>query len=213
MRFSARLAAFLPILAAILFGPLLAWRRLGPLDFWWGMSLSVAVLVTLSLLADRSQRLSLLQDWREGRAKKIGLAVLSSLLLYGIFWAGNVLTSIAFPSAGNEIAAVYSFKQDASVVRIGLLIVFIIGPGEELFWRGFVQRRWQRSLGRPSGWLLASLFYAAVHVGSGNFMLVLSALVCGLCWGAIYARFQSVTLAAISHTVWDMLIFIFFPFG
>ena len=213
MRFSGRLAALLPILAAILFGPLLAWRRLGPLDFWWGMSLSVAVLVTFSLLADRSRRLSLLQDWREGRAKKIGLAVLSSLVLYGIFWAGNVLTSIAFPSAGKEIAAVYSFKQDASVVRIGLLIVFIIGPGEELFWRGFVQRRWQRSPGRPSRWLLASLFYAAVHVGSGNFMLVLSALVCGLYWGAIYARFQSVTMVAISHTIWDMLIFVFFPLG
>ena len=211
MRFSARLAALLPIPAALLFRPLLRRGRVGPRVFGGGMGPPGAVLVTFSLLADRSRRLSLLQDWREGRAKKIGLAVLSSLVLYGIFWAGNVLTSIAFPSAGKEIAAVYSFKQDASVVRIGLLIVFIIGPGEELFWRGFVQRRWQRSLVRPSGWLLASLFYAAVHVGSGNFMLVLSALVCGLYWGAIYARFQSVTMVAISHTIWDMLIFVFFP--
>jgi len=213
MRFSGRTAAFLPILAAILFGPLLAWRRLGPLDFWWGMSLSVAVLVTLGCLADRSQRLSLLQDWRAGLAKKIGLAVLSSLVLYGLFWTGNVLSRAALPSAGREIEAVYSFKQDASVVRIVLLIVLVIGPGEELFWRGFVQRRWQQKLGRPSGWLLASLFYAAVHAGSGNSMLILSALVCGLYWGAIYARFRSVTLVAISHTIWDLLIFVFFPLG
>ena len=56
MRFSVRATALLPILAAALFGPLLAWRRLGPLDFWWGMSLSVATLVILSFAADKSQR-------------------------------------------------------------------------------------------------------------------------------------------------------------
>ena len=180
MSFSGRTAAFLPILAAILFGPLLAWRRLGPLDFWWGMSLSVAVLVTLGCLADRSQRLSLLQDWRAGLAKKIGLAVLSSLVLYGLFWTGNVLSRAALPSAGRGSQAGYWLKQNDSVVRVVLLIVLVIGPGEELFWRGFVQRRWQQKLGRPSGWLLASLFYAAVHAGRGNSMLILYALACRL---------------------------------
>src|SRR4030042_7130272 len=141
MRFSGRTAAFLPILAAILFGPLLAWRRRGPLYFWWGMSLSVAVLVTLGCLADRSQRLSLLQDWRAGLAKKIGLAVLSSLVLFGLFWTGDVLSRAALPSAGREIEAVYSFKQDASVVPIVLLLVLVIGPGGEAFWAGFWQGR------------------------------------------------------------------------
>jgi len=213
MRFSARLAAFLPVLAAFLFGPLMAWRRLGPLDFWWGMSFSVALLVTLSCLADPALRLSLLQDWREGLAKKIGLAVLSALVLYGVFWVGNAVSRAAFPSAGKEIGLVYGFKEGADIVRIGLLIAVIIGPGEELFWRGFLQRRWERKLGRPFGWVLAALLYAAVHVGSGNSMLVLSALVCGLYWGAIYTRYQSAILVAISHTVWDGLIFIFFPLG
>lgn len=213
MRFSARLAASLPFLAAFLFGPLMAWRRLGPVDFWWGMSLSVAFLVVLSCLADSAIRLSLLMDWKEGLGKKVGLAVFSALFLYGVFWVGNAASRAVLPSAGKEIGLVYGFKQSAALGRIGLLIVFAIGPGEELFWRGFVQRRWQQRLGRPLGWVLASLFYAAVHVGSGNFILVLSALVCGLYWGALYSRFQSAILVAISHTVWDMLIFVFFPLG
>jgi membrane protease YdiL (CAAX protease family) len=213
MRFSARIAAFLPFLAAIFFGPLMAWRQMGPLDFWWGMSLSVAFLVVLGCLADSSLRLSLLRDWKEGLGKKIGLAVLSALVLYGFFWVGNAASRAVLPSAGKEISWVYGFKQSAALLRIGLLIFFVIGPGEELFWRAFVQRRWQQWLGRPLGWVLASLFYGAVHIGSGNFMLVLSALVCGFYWGALYSRFRSAILVAVSHTVWDMLIFVFFPLG
>jgi len=213
MRSSSRSVTILPILAAALFGPLLAWRRLGPLDFWWGMSLSVAALVTLSCLTDRSQRSSFLQDWRKGRGKKIGLGLLSALVLYGVFWAGNAVSPSVLPSAGKEIEAVYSFRQDASIIRIGLLIVLIIGPGEELFWRGFLQRRWQNSLGRSAGWLSAAAFYAFVHAGSGNFMLILSALVCGLYWGALYSWSRSVLLVAVSHTLWDLLIFVLFPLG
>jgi CAAX protease family protein len=211
MRFSARSAGFLPLLAALLFGPLMTWRRLGPLDFWWGMSLSVAFLVVLSLLSDPSLRQSLVRDGKEGPGKKIGLAVLSAVLLYAVFWVGNAASRTILPSAGQEISSVYGFKKSASLLRIGLLIVFVIGPGEEVFWRGFIQRRWQQKLGRLSGWALASLFYAAVHFGSGNPMLILSALACGLYWGALYSLFESVTLVAVSHAVWDMLIFIFFP--
>lgn len=211
MRFSGRSTVLLAILAAVLFGPLMARRRLGPLDFWWGMSLAVIALVTLSCLADKSQRSYSLQDWREGVGKKIGLGLLSALLLYGIFWFGNTFSRAVLPSAGKEIEAVYAFRQNATAIRIGLLIVLIIGPGEELFWRGFLQRRCQNRLGHSSGWLLAAGFYALVHVGSRNLMLVLSALVCGLYWGALYARFRSVILVAVSHTLWDLLIFIIFP--
>lgn len=213
MRVRGRLAALLPVLAAFLFGPLLAWRRLGPLDFWWGMSFSVAALVMLSFLADRSHRTSLLEDLKEGLARKIAWGVLSALVLYGVFWVGNAASRAVLASAGKEIGAVYGFKHDASVFRVGLLIIFIIGPGEELFWRGFLQRLWQKRLGLPAGWLLASGFYAVVHAGSGNLMLVLSALVCGLFWGALYSRFRSTVLVAISHTIWDILIFILFPLG
>jgi uncharacterized protein len=213
MRFPGRLTALLPIVAAALFGPLLAWRRLGPLDFWWGMGVSVAALVILSGVLDKTQRSSLLQDWKGGLAQKIGLGLLSALALYGVFWAGNAVSRAVFPEVAKDIGAVYGFRQDASIIRIGLLIVFVIGPGEELFWRGFLQRRWQRRLGLPYGWLLAAGFYAVVHIGSGNLLLVLSALVCGLYWGALYALSRSALLVAVSHTLWDLLIFIIFPLG
>ncbi|MFZ2053587.1 MAG: CPBP family intramembrane glutamic endopeptidase [Candidatus Aminicenantales bacterium] len=211
MPFSGWTVRFLPVLAAALFGPLLAFRRLGPLDFWWAMSASLAVLVVLGLLSDVPYRDLLRQDLRRGILNKIILGLTSALVLYLVFWAGGTISRAHLPFATEGIDAVYAFKRDASVVRLILLIILVIGPGEEIFWRGFIQRRWEDRLGFPAGWLLASAFYALVHVGSRNIMLVLAALVCGLFWGALYSRSRSVLLVALSHAAWDLVVFIIFP--
>jgi membrane protease YdiL (CAAX protease family) len=68
-------------------------------------------------------------------------------------------------------------------------------------------------MGQTSGWLTAAALYAAVHAGSGNFMLVLSALAGGLFWGALYSWSRSVLLVAVSHAAWDGLVFLLFPLG
>jgi len=84
-------------------------------------------------------------------------------------------------------------------------MVFIIGPGEEIFWRGFLQRKWTEKHGSLTGLILAVLFYAGVHISSG------AAAVCGLFWGVLYLRYRSVIMLIISHTLWDLLIFLAFP--
>jgi membrane protease YdiL (CAAX protease family) len=43
-------------------------------------------------------------------------------------------------------------------------------------------------------------------------MLVLAAAVCGLFWGVIYLKTRSVLLVAVSHTLWDLAVFILVPF-
>lgn len=211
MSLSSRTIRLLPVLAAALFGFLLMSRRLGPLDFWWGMSASLAVLVSLSLCADASYRALLARDIRRDIPRKIVLGLVSAIFLYLVFWAAGIVSREILPFADSGIEAVYAFKHDAPVVRVFMLVALVIGPGEEVFWRGFIQRRWEKRLGFPGGWLLASAFYAVVHIGSRNPILVLAALVCGLCWGALYSWSRSVLLVSISHTVWDLAVFIVFP--
>ena len=201
------------ILAAILFVPLFALCRIGEFDFWWWMSLNVALLVSFSLFSDKSYLNLILEDFHEGLLKKIGLGIISALLLYAVFFVGNEVSRIIFPFAGAEISQVYSFKQDASALRIILFMIVFIGPGEELFWRGYLQRHWQNRFGRFWGFVFASFLYALVHAASGNIMLVLSAGVCGLFWGFLYLRYKSVVLICVSHTLWDLMIFVFFALG
>jgi len=201
------------ILAVLLFIPLFALRRIGGFDFWWWMSLNVIILVCFGLVSDKSYLNLILKDFDDGLFKKIGLGLISAGLLYAVFFVGNEISRKIFPFAGAEISQIYSFKQNASALRILLFMIVFIGPGEELFWRGYLQRHWQNRFGKYRGFVLASVLYALVHAASGNIMLVLSAGVCGLFWGFLYLRYRSVVLICVSHTLWDLSIFVFFTLG
>jgi len=211
--FQTRLSILIALLAAVLFIPLFIFRSLGPVDFWWWMSFNLVLLIGLSLAADKSFSGLILSDIKSMPARKVSMGILSALILYGIFFIGNGLIRLLCPLAGKGIGQVYGFKAGASPLRIVLLMALLIGPGEELFWRGFLQRRWQSFFGPVAGWLISTALYALIHAGSGNLMLVLAAVVCGLFWGALYLRYRSVLLIAVSHTLWDLLVFIVAPFA
>jgi membrane protease YdiL (CAAX protease family) len=115
------------------------------------------------------------------------------------------------PCAGEKILTIYDFKNDQSFWVILMLVVFITGPGEEIFWRGFIQRYFQKK-GLFFGFVTAAIIYGAVHVSSLNIMLILAALVCGGFWGLLYLWKRSIVINIISHTVWVLAAFIFFPF-
>ncbi len=197
--------------AWLVFVPLFLTGGWGAFDFWWWMASAVALVAGLGFALDGSYLKLLVDDWGEGRAGKILLGVLTAAVLYAAFVVLNPLSRVVFQSAATDIERVYAFKTGASPARVGLLILFVIGPGEEIIWRGFLQRHWEKRWGFPAGWLLAAAFYAAVHLGSGNAMLVLAAAATGLFWGFLYHRFRSMLLNAVSHTLWDLLIFMILP--
>jgi hypothetical protein len=207
-----RLRTYVPIVLALtLFPFLLHFRRLGPLDFWWAMGLVVAVLVVSAFAADPGYLAVLLEDVRTHPLRKAALGGLSAAALFGVFYLGGILVRRFLPMGGEGIGAVYELKAGVPAARIGLLLLLVIGPGEEVFWRGYLQRTWQKKLGCASALPLAVAVYTAVHVASGNPVLVLAAAVCGLFWGVLYQRTGSVLLVAVSHTLWDLAVFLLFP--
>jgi uncharacterized protein len=201
------------IIAAIaLFGPLFVLKSIGPLDFWWWMSANLAILIGWAASISPGFRSSVSKDLRDGLPKKIALGLASAAALYGVFFVGNLLSRKLFPFAAQNIAAVYHFKSGVAPARVWLLMTLVIGPGEEIFWRGYLQRALAGRIGKWPGYLLSTMLYAGVHAGSGNVMLVLAALVCGLAWGWLYLRFGSILLNAVSHTAWDVAVFLVVPF-
>lgn len=199
---------FLAVIFSVLFGT----GRLGPLDFWWGLTLAVSLPAALAFAVDRGYAGRLGGDFAEGFARKAGLGLASAAGLYGVFAVGRAVSLKIFPFAGTGIDSVYALKSGAGTLRIVLLLVLVIGPGEEILWRGFLQENLQKRLGRLAGFAVTTAFYTAVHVASGNAMLVLAAAVCGVFWGWLYLVYRSPLLNAISHTLWDLLVFVLFPF-
>lgn len=176
-------------------------------NFWLIMAMATAILAGagLWLQRDRFREIYFFESFH------VLIGLLSALLLYAIFWVGNVLSTQFFHFAQPEIAGIYCTRAQASPLVIGLLLLFWVGPAEEIFWRGFVQERLYGRYGRVGGYLVASFVYAAIHVFGFNFILFMASLVCGLFWGAMYLRYRSVWPGLISHAVWDVLIFVVIP--
>ncbi len=200
-------------LALMVFLPLFMIRHIGWWDFWWWISVNIIILISISQYLTPNFFQSIITDLQDDLFKKIGIGLLAAVVLYFIFFFGNYLSQQLFSFAGSGIHAVYDFKSGKNLLRIVLLLVFIIGPGEEIFWRGFLQQQFSQHFNPGIGFIIVTLLYTLIHVGSGNIMLILAALVCGISWGLLYWYFQSITINIVSHLVWDLMVFIILPFN
>ena len=201
------------VLAVAMFSPMFVLHQVGSFDFWWWMSTNLVILIGICFITDRGYIYLLRKDFSENILKKTGIGLLSALFLYLLFFAGNYLSRRWFDFAGSGIENVYAFKGDAAGIRIALLMMFVIGPGEEIFWRGYLQRKISARTGKWAGLILALVLYTGVHIFTGNFMLIMAALICGLFWGWMYLKYESMLINVISHTVWDIVVFLLLPFN
>jgi len=176
-------------------------------NFWLSMSIAATGLAVFALWSQRSTLRTLFcAEWQH-----VVIGVVSAGLLYAVFFVGDAVSALLFDFATPQVQGIYGMKAGTSPVLISVLLVALIGPAEEIFWRGLVQQRLMERVGAVAGWLLGALVYAAVHVWAWNFMLFMAALVCGLFWGLMYLRWRSLTPVIISHALWDLAIFVLFP--
>ena len=170
------------------------------------MSAAVIVLASLALYFDGIPCRR--KDWT---IRSIACGIAAAAVLYGIFWLGNLLSQLLFHFAKPQITSIYNIRTQGETCVILLVLLFITSPGEEIFWRGFIQKRLMNRLGDMTGYLCASVIYAAVHIASGNFMLTMAALIAGLFWGWLYQRERNLIPCILSHSLWTIMIFVLLP--
>lgn len=193
------------LLWAVMFSPWTAPH----VNFWLTMSVAGVVLTTLSL-ALSPDLLGVLKSTFS--PKHIALGVALAALLWCIFWVGDKVACWMFPFAEGEIGSIYSMKDGTSPWLIGPLLLLVIGPAEEIFWRGFVQRQFSLKMNPTWAFVLTTAIYALVHIWAGNFMLVVAAAVVGGVWGLLYRLWpKGLWTLIISHAVWDVVVFLVLP--
>jgi len=212
-RIALRRVTFMALLALGLFGWLFVPAHFRQPGFWSRMAASVAILNLLALALDRAHSRLLRADLRAHPLQKTVLGLVSAIALYFVFLAGYFATRFVLPFAGAEISSIYAQKETARTAQIVLFLALVIGPGEEIFWRAYLQRNITQRTGKAWGLGITTALYGLAHVFSGNFMLVTAALVAGAFWGWMYNRFESPLANAVSHTAWDLLVFVLLPFG
>ncbi len=145
------------------------------------------------------------------RLSSVLIGLVSAAVLYLLFYLGNALAGHLFSGAERQVGGIYSLGDGTSKVLVFLLLFLVTGPGEEIFWRGFLQERIMKRQGDLQGYFFATLIYAGVHVFSGNLILVLAALVAGAFWGALYLWKRDLLVQIVSHSFWSAFIFAVFP--
>lgn len=176
-------------------------------NFWWMMTGSACVLAGLSVIFNPGW-------WKDLRwnFSNLALGVLIAVALWGVFWIGDKVSSWMFDFARPQVDTIYGMKDGESPWLLTFLMLLLIGPAEEIFWRGYIQKNMSSRWGANAGFVVTTLIYALVHAGSFNFMLTMAALVAGLAWGLLYRLFPERFLAIIlSHALWDVAVFIWFP--
>jgi len=201
------------VLAAGAFFLLFELKNIGPLDFWWWFSCTLTVLLGVILCAVPRFLETIKADIQQQVGKKLVFGVLSAAVLYLVFYTGNILLRNLFAFAGPGISAVYGLGTGQPLAKITALLVLVIGPGEELFWRGFIQEGYANQWGRAPGVVAAAVLYTLVHAGSGNTVLMLAACIGGFFWGWLYFWKRSIIVNISSHLTWDVAVFILFPFS
>lgn len=178
----------------------------GPRNKFWdrmtgtGLSLGTLALATQPEL--RKTRINF---------KDILIGIASAAGLYGIFHVGDRMARVILPAGGDQIDEIYKLKRVRPRRELMLRLGLVIGPAEEFFWRGFLQKGLMEQFGRFWGSLMGIAAYGGVHIASGNFTLIGAATVAGAFWGGLYGMGVPLGGLIVSHMIWDNVIFLIAP--
>jgi membrane protease YdiL (CAAX protease family) len=189
----------------VLFSP---WIFLQPATFWMLMSMAALSLTIWTVVVNKNFHRQFNFNWKD-----VAIGIISAVVLWSGFYLGDYFSSLLFDFAKPQVSAIYGLKGGENPIFIAILLLLVIGPAEEIFWRGFIQRKFGERYGDWTAWIVTTLIYTLVHIWSFNFMLIMAALVCGGFWGLLYKWNKNVLTLVISHALWDVAVFVLFPIG
>lgn len=127
---------------------------------------------------------------------------------------GMVLLLLGFDPGENNLIRRVSVHPQTLLVLIPVTIL-LIGPGEELLFRGIIQRSLRERFGPVSAILLASAIFASAHftslsgsVGSRLLTIVLLAIPT-LVFATAYERTGNIVVPALVHGLYNATLFSF----
>jgi len=144
---------------------------------------------------------------------EVALGLASAATLYATFRVGDTFARRFVPGGDAQIRDIYTLRTLRPRPEIAARLATIIGPAEELFWRGLVQEALMDRVGRWRGSALAAMAYGGVHIVTGNFTLFGAAGIAGAHWCLLYAAGMPLGALVVSHVTWDVWIFLVQPTG
>jgi membrane protease YdiL (CAAX protease family) len=138
--------------------------------------------------------------------------VAAAVGLYALGWVGfRVLTGV-LPALAAEVPALYAWRDQLPGALVGFPLLVAIVAAEEIVWRGAITLPLAARWGPAPGGALGALVFATAHLGFGSALLVLAALVCGACWGALALGTRGLVAPFVCHLLWDLAVLFWLPY-
>jgi membrane protease YdiL (CAAX protease family) len=184
-------------LAAVAWGALFG---LGRADFWARAAVAGLTIGAYAIVVQRAE----LEELLRPTLADVAIGVVAAGVLYGVFWSGNAILRRWLPAVAAQVDDLYDVRSARRPARLPITaVLLVVGPCEELFWRGLVQER--------AGFVVALAGYAAVHLWERKAVLVLAAVVGGAFWGALFAWRGTLVAPLVSHALWDLAVVVWRP--
>ncbi|REA00933.1 CPBP family intramembrane metalloprotease domain-containing protein [Haloferax sp. Atlit-6N] len=130
-----------------------------------------------------------------------------SISLLGLLYvASSVISALGLSSAQNQIVAV---GQENPVVFLLLIPLqfLLVGPGEELLYRGLIQGKLRENFYPARAIVLASALFASIHLfsltGEGKLVYIGTAFVLALVLGIAYEYTENILVPTFMHATYN----------
>jgi membrane protease YdiL (CAAX protease family) len=146
-----------------------------------------------------------LSDFGWSVAGFLGVAALAAVLMV-------VVVSLDLPRAQRTDRELLLSNPEVLLALVPLSIL-LIGPGEELLFRGVIQTTLREAFSAPVAIVIASLTFAPAHIislqgGPAGLLVSISVLfVPSLVFGAVYEYTDNLVVPALAHGLYDAALF------
>jgi membrane protease YdiL (CAAX protease family) len=178
-------------------------RRLGLWVAVGGMAMALGPVLLLA--GGASLRRELRPD-----GPKILLGLVAGAVMTGMTYLLYPVARAMLPAVAPQAVSLYATFGRLSGPGAALYLPLVV-MGEELVWRGIVQRVATRCFGPTGGVLAATALYALAVLPAGSPLLLLIASACGLYWGTLKALTRTLVIPFTAHLVWDAVVLILVP--
>jgi len=199
----------LPLLAATVVFPIA--RPLSPLaelaiNFVFGQILSMGGIAVVYLWAT-GKELSFVRIRKPTLGQVLVIAVAPFIVLFSIGIVNLISVSLGVQAASHSLLNFEGIEPTFYLVLIPFMIL-IVGPFEELLYRGIIQTRLTHSFRRPTAIVLASFIFVPIHLtaysaGGAALVQVLAAFAAlfagSIIYGALYEWTENLTVVALTH--------------
>jgi membrane protease YdiL (CAAX protease family) len=132
------------------------------------------------------------------------------MILVAVRALSAIIAYLGFDHASNQIIEVGREEPTVFLVLIPLSFL-LVGPGEELLFRGLIQGTLRESFHPARALILASLIFAMVHVfslqGSGKLVYIGVVFTLALVLGVTYERTDNLAVPALIHGAYNAVQF------